>query len=141
MILTQNIRVVISLSIAVSLSCNELFAQPALPLINPRHAEAIYRHLVEVHWTPGTGLFRSFPDSNDHKMSQQASTYEQGAMGLLAIRFGDRERAQKLFQFFKKTWATGPELAGPRKGLRGLANFYNADFGSEGIEKTIHAGP
>ena len=37
--------------------------------------------------------------------------------------------------------STGPELAGPRHGLRGLVNFYNADFGSEGIEKTIHVGP
>ncbi len=152
MFLTQKIHYVISIIIAVSIPSQQLFAQPMLaeavasatlirPLIKSEHAEAIYRHLVKVHWTPKTGLFRSFPDSSDLKLSQQASTYEQAAMGLLAIRFGDRDRAQQLFQFFKNTWATGPELAGPRHGLRGLANFYNADFASEGIEKTIHAGP
>jgi hypothetical protein len=77
----------------------------------------------------------------DQKLSQQASTYEQAAMGLLALRFGDQERADGLFQFFKKTWDEGPNQHGPRAGLRGLANFYNAYFGTEGIEKTIHAGP
>lgn len=113
----------------------------AVSLIKPEHAEAIYRHLVEFHWTPNTGLFRSFPDSNDRKLSQQASTYEQAAMGLLCIRFGDLERADKLFHFFKSAWEAGPEHPGPRHGIRGLVNFYNADFGSEGIEKTIHVGP
>src|SRR5205814_1544443 len=63
------------------------------------------------------------------------------AMGLLAIRFGDMERAKALFQFFKTAWEAGPALAGPRRGIRGLVNFYNADFGTEGIEKTIHVGP
>src|ERR1700733_3091043 len=125
------IRAVISCLISASLSSQPLFAEgifaePSAPttltrsLIKPEHAEAIYRHLVEVHWTPKTGLFRSFPDSGDRKLSQQASTYEQGAMGLLAIRFGDMDRARQLLQFFKNTWAAGPELAGPRHGLRGL---------------------
>src|SRR4051794_30989026 len=57
-------------------------------LIKAEHAENVYRHLIELHWTPKTGLFRSFPDSNDLKLSQQASTYEQAAMGILALRFG-----------------------------------------------------
>jgi len=152
MFLNQKIRAVFSIAITASISSQQLFAQP-LPsesvvtttlvrsLIKPEHAEAIYRHLVELHWTPKTGLFRSFPDTGDIKLSQQAATYEQAAMGLLAIRFGDLERARQLFEFFKSAWASGPELAGPRHGLRGLVNFYNADFGSEGIEKTIHAGP
>lgn len=142
MFLTHKIRAAMAILLTVSIPSQQLLAQPlSSRLIEADHAEAIYRHLVEVHWTPKTGLFRSFPDSSDLKLSQQASTYEQAAMGLLAIRFGDMERAQPLFQFFQKTWAAGPELAGPRHGLRGLANFYNADFGSEGIEKTIHAGP
>ncbi len=62
-------------------------------------------------------------------------------MGLLAIRFGDMDRAKALLQFFKHAWDSGPELASERRGLHGLANFYNADFGSEGIEKIIHVGP
>ncbi len=122
-----------------------LVSQPLLAdvprLITPDHAQAIYRQLVEFHYTPQTGLFRSFPDSTDLKLSQQASTYEQAAMGLLAIRFGDKERAEGLYQFFKRAWEAGPQAQGPRYGVRGLANFYNAYFGSEGIEKTIHAGP
>lgn len=111
------------------------------PLISSRQAESIYRRLIEEHWSPRTGLFRSFPNSLDAKLSQQASTYEQGAMGLLAIRFGDYDRAEKLLTFFKTAWDVGPQKDGPRHGLRGLSNFYNADFGSEGIEKTIHVGP
>jgi hypothetical protein len=95
--------------------------------ITADHAETIYRHLVEYYWTPRTGLFRSFPDSSDLKLAQQASTYEQAAMGMLAIRFGDLDRARQLFEFFK--------------GKRGLANFYNAHFGSVGIEKTVQTGP
>jgi hypothetical protein len=152
MFLTPKIRAVISLIMVASIPSQQLLAQPfstevATPatftksLITTPHAESIYRQLVELHWTPKTGLFRSFPDSTDLKLSQQASTYEQAAMGLLAIRFGDLERAQSLFQFFKNAWESGPGLAGPRHGLRGLVNFYNADFGSEGIEKTIHVGP
>jgi tetratricopeptide (TPR) repeat protein len=111
------------------------------PLITPAHAEAIYRRLVEFHWTPKTGLFRGFPDSSDLKLSQQASTYDQAAMGILALRFGDLEHARPLLQFFRTAWDTGPDREGTRHGLRGLANFYNADFGTEGIEKTIHVGP
>ena len=90
---------------------------------------------MELHWTPKTGLFRSFPDSSDLKLTQQASTYEQAALGLLCIRFGDWDRAEQLFHFFKNAWDAGPDHAGPRHGVRGLVNFYNADFGSEGIEK------
>src|SRR5665213_3467961 len=108
MFLTPKIRAVIALVIAASIPAQPLFAQPfstdpAAPatltksLIKAPHAESIYRQLVALHWTPKTGLFRSFPDSTDLKLSQQASTYEQAAMGLLAIRFGDLERAKALF--------------------------------------------
>jgi tetratricopeptide (TPR) repeat protein len=152
MFLPQKIRTVLSAVIAASIFSQPLFAFPAIGalaqpttivrfLIKPKHAEAIYRHLVEVHWTPRTGLFRSFPDSNDLKLSQQASTYEQAAMGLLCLRFGDLERADQLFHFFKNAWESGPNQSGARHGLRGLVNFYNADFGTEGIEKIIHVGP
>ena len=127
MFLTQNIRAVISGVIAISISAQPLFAQPfvsesAAPatfvhsLIKPEQAEAIYRQLVEMHWTPRTGLFRSFPDSADLKLSQQASTYEQAAMGLLAIRFGDFERAKGLFEFFKTTWPV-PDRSLPDRGM------------------------
>ncbi len=129
------------ISCLLTLSASSLFAD-APALITPDHAETIYRQLVEYHWIPKTGLFRSFPDSSDLKLSQQASTYEQAAMGLLALRFGDRERAEGLYEFFKKTWNAGPQDPGRQKsGDRGLVNFYNAHFGSEGIEKTIHMGP
>ena len=108
---TPKIRAVLSTIIAFSLSSQPLFAQalaqPSLAratvtrtLIQRDQAEAIYRRLVEVHWTPRTGLFRSFPDSVDLKLSQQSATYEQAAMGLLAIRFGDLERARSLSLFF-----------------------------------------
>ena len=116
-------------------------ARIARKLITPQHAQAIYRRLVEAHWTPKTGLFRSFPDSADLKLSQQASTYEQAAMGLLAIHFGDQERVSQLFHFFKNAWMAGPDRQGASHGMRGLANFYNADFGTPGIEGIIHSGP
>jgi len=147
------IRGVLSLSMSVALLSAQTMAQglpasmplrvgaPAVPLITADHAQAIYRHLVEAHWVPQTGLFESFPDSQDRKVSQQASLYEQGAMGLLAIRMGDFDRARGIFQFLKRAWETGPQEPGARRGVHGLANFYNAEFGTEGIEKTIHVGP
>jgi len=109
-------------------------------LITGDHAEAIYKHLLENHWVEQTGLFLSFPDSGDRKLSQQASLYEQGAVGLLAIRFGDINRAKALFQFLRDAWLSAANKPG-RNGLRGLPNFFNGDFGTEGIEKTIHTGP
>src|ERR1019366_6946877 len=152
MVVSQKIRSALCMPLAAILLSQQLLWTPpvaafedpvrlARPLIEPKHAEAIYRHLVENHWTPRTGLFRSFPDSGDLKLSQQASTYEQAAMGLLSIRFGDTERTDALFDFFKRTWTAATESAGDHAGMRGLANFYNADFGTEGLEKTIHLGP
>src|SRR5690349_2562155 len=94
------------------------------PLITPEHVQAIYRNLVETHWVPETGLFLSFPGTMDHKLQQQSSTYEQAAVGLLAVHLGDRERAQGLFHFFRSAWLEGP-LKGGREGISGLANFYN----------------
>jgi len=113
----------------------------AVSLITPEHTRAIYKQLVDNNWVPRTGLFMSFPDSNDRKLSQQASTYEQGAMGLLALRMNDLDRARTIFRFFKEAWDKGPKKEGPRYGISGLVNFYNVDFASEGIEKRIHLGP
>src|ERR1035438_1553305 len=107
MVLSQNIRAVITAIIVASISSQPLLAQVANKVVpaattHPRflikqdHAEAIYRRLVEAHWTPRTGLFRSFPDTHDLKLAQQAATYEQAAMGILAMRFGDLERARAL---------------------------------------------
>src|SRR5205085_1947029 len=61
--------------------------------------DGIYQHLLTHHWVPRTGLFLSFVDSTDKKLSQQASTYDQAATGLLAIRFGDLDRARGLLRF------------------------------------------
>ena len=152
MYFARKFQAFLALTLTFSIPGQELLARPSSKrpeesasivrsLIQPQHAEAIYRHLIELHWTPRTGLFRSFPDSSDLKLSQQASTYEQAAMGLLAIRFGDTDRAKQLFDFFKGTWSSGPEASRAHPGVHGLANFYNADFGSEGIEKIIHMGP
>lgn len=119
---------------------SEPLSYVAPTLITGDHAEAIYKHLLENHWVEQTGLFLSFPDSNDRKLSQQASLYEQGAVGLLAIRFGDIDRAKTLYHFLRDAWLAAPTKPG-RNGLRGLPNFFNGDFGTEGIEKTIHTGP
>jgi hypothetical protein len=110
------------------------------PLITAPQAEAIYKRLVTEHWVPKTGLFISFLGTQDRKLSQQASTYEQAAAGLLALRVGDRPRADALFEFLRTAWAEGPMLPG-REDVHGFANFYNAEFGGPGIEKTIHVGP
>lgn len=104
----------------------------ALALLEPVHGNAIYKRLLERHWIANTGLFVSFPDSLDVKLAQQASTYEQAAMGLLALELKDTERTQALLEFYRAAWASQP---------RGFMNFYNADYGNAGIEKTVHAGP
>ncbi len=106
------------------------YAGSSRPLIQPTQLSAIYQHLISNHWVPQTGLFISFIGTADKKLMQQASTYEQGAVGLLAIRLGDRTRADGIAQFFKQAWAG-----------QGFPNFYNAEFGQTGIEKTIHVGP
>jgi len=106
--------------------------QDHFSLLTAVRGQAIYRHLLEHHWIPDTGLFASFPDSQDARLAQQASTYEQAAMGLLALQIQDRNRAETLLQFFKQRWTAQPH---------GLMNFYNADFGTAGIEKTVHVGP
>ena len=105
---------------------------PGLSLITPAYGQAIYKRLLEHHWVPETGLFASFPDSQNNKLAQQASTYEQAAMGLLALRLNDTERAGGILEFFRHAWTAHPH---------GLMNFYNADFGDAGIEKTVHVGP
>jgi hypothetical protein len=115
-------------------------AVPVEPFISPNHAQSIYKNLIQEHWVPETGLFLSFLRTQDHKLEQQSSTYDQAAMGILAIRLGDIERAQGIFRFLKSAWLQGPLKSG-REGVRGLANFYNAEFGGDGIEKTIHMGP
>jgi hypothetical protein len=110
------------------------------PYIKAEQMENIYRHLVEKHWAPKTGLFISFLDTQDRKLSQQASTYEQATIGMLAVRLGDIERARGIFDFMRHAWDDGPLTPG-REGVEGLSNFYNAEFGGAGIEKTIHIGP
>jgi tetratricopeptide (TPR) repeat protein len=143
-------RIAISLCLTLSLTASSVEAQPhtgqqvslpgAQPLISANRTVDIYRHLVEMHWVPKTGLFLSFPDSLDRKLSQQASVYEQGAVGLLAVRLGDFERARGIFDFLKAMWESEAQRS-DRSGIRGLANFYNGEFGNGGIEKTIHLGP
>jgi len=118
------IRTVIALILAASTPSQQLFGMSVRQEPRARDIrtkvdyaaarEVIYRRLVEAHWTPKTGLFRGFPDTNDLKLSQQASTYEQAAMGLLAIHFGDLKRAKPLLQFFKTAWETGPDHDGSR---------------------------
>ncbi len=110
-------------------------------LISDDHVQTIYRHLVQNHYVPETGLFLSFPDSGDLKLSQQASLYDQGAVGLLAIRLQDYDRARGILRFLKQAWASDPLKPGVRQGIHGLANYYNGEFGTAGIEKTIHVGP
>lgn len=139
--LSRAVFAVIFCAVNTSQTAHAGLQKEPIGLITPDHARAIYRHLVENHWVARSGLFMSFPDSNDRKLSQQASTYEQGAMGLLAIRMNDMDRARGIFSFLKEAWDKGPKKEGPRYGVRGLVNFYNVDFGSEGIEKRIHLGP
>src|SRR5258708_26179639 len=110
------------------------------PFITADHVQAIYGHVVQTHWVHATGLFISFLGTQDNKLSQQSSTYEQAAAGILAVRLGDIPRAQGIFHFLRAAWLEGP-LKGGWEGISGLANFYNAEFGGEGIEKTIHMGP
>ncbi|MFA5975481.1 MAG: hypothetical protein WC859_04870 [Elusimicrobiota bacterium] len=73
-------------------------------------------------------------------MAQQASTYDQGAVGLLALHLGDTERAKQILQFFRRAWDEAPQRK-EHIGRHGLANFFNVHFGTEGIEKTVHVGP
>jgi len=107
-------------------------AAPRLSLIEPKHAQSINQRLLEEHGSARTGLYASFPDTTDTRLAQQASIYEQAAMGLLAVRLGDTERTDALLSFFRSAWQKNP---------RGFPNFFNVDFGSTGIEKSIHVGP
>lgn len=142
MLPVRNLRGALAVFFCLSLTLDSASAAPStVKLLTQDHAELLYRQLLERHWIPETGLFLSFPDSSDRKIAQQASTYDQAAMGLLAIQVGDTERAKTLFQFFKMAWVNGPQKQGPNFGQRGLSNFYNGEFGTDGIEKTIHLGP
>ena len=52
MFFTQKIHAVMAIIITTSIFSQELQARSLSPrLIEADHAEAIYRHLVEVHWT------------------------------------------------------------------------------------------
>ena len=55
----------------------------------PTLAPAIYQDLLQNHRVRNTGLFLSLPETLDRKLSQQALTYEQAAVGLLALQLGD----------------------------------------------------
>jgi len=140
--LMRKIHAVVSICMGVTMSLQaDMISTGASSLISQDHAEAIYKNLVQTHWVPQTGLFLSFPDSSDRKLSQQASLYEQAAMGLLAIRFDDIDRANGIYHFLKEAWFAIPLKPGPLFGTHGLPNFFNGEFGTEGIEKTIHVGP
>jgi hypothetical protein len=117
-----------------------IFLSAPLFACEAEHVQAIYQHLVDSHWVPETGLFISFLGTEDNKLAQQSSTYEQAAVGILAVRLGDVARAQRIFLFMKQAWVEGPQKS-EREGMQGLTNFYNGEFGGEGIEKTIHSGP
>ena len=117
--------------LTLNFALNAVYAESFAPKPTT-HAEAIYRRILEAHWNAETGLFASFPDSQDAQLAQQASTYDQAAMGLLMIAVRERSRAENLLDFFLKTWEASPH---------GFANFYNVDYVIPGIEKTIHLGP
>jgi hypothetical protein len=140
MISFLRLQTLVLLALSLALARTEAASRDNVPLIRAEHAQAIYANLLQTHWVPRTGLFLSFPDSLDRKLSQQASVYEQAAVGLLALRVGDTARAQGLAKFLGEKWAAEP-LRPERNGMFGLANFYNAEFGTGGIEQTVHSGP
>ena len=103
--------------------------------------QADYTTLMKGYSIPQTGLFLSFPGTTDLALIQQSATYDEGIAGVLLLAIGDTPSAGKIVQFYEKAWAKLSERQGPRKGRLGLANFYNAYYEVEGIEKTMHVGP
>ena len=110
-------------------------------LLAPAQLQALYESLIQGYWVPQTGLFLSFPRTGDLRLIQQASTYDQGVIGILLLRLGELDKVKRLLSFYEEAWASAAERSGPREGIYGLSNFYNAYFRVEGIEKTMHVGP
>jgi len=110
-------------------------------LISPKEKQQYYQTLIRGYFVPQTGLYLSFPGTGDLALVQQAATYDQGIVGVLLLALGDIRNAGAIVRFYEKAWELSKNRSGPRKGKGGLSNFYNAYFGVEGIEKTIHVGP
>ena len=110
-------------------------------LLTPAQLQTLYQSLIENYYVPQTGMFLSFPRTSDIRLIQQSATYDQGVIGILLLKLGDINRVKHLLSFYERAWAGANERSGPRLGVYGLANFYNAFFGVEGIEKTMHVGP
>ncbi len=111
------------------------------PLMTNKELQAHYQSLIAGYWVPQTGLYLSFPGTGDERLVQQAATYDQGIVGVLLVKMGDHDKARKLLKFYENAWEISGNRSGPREGHQGLANFYNAYFGVEGVEKTMHVGP
>jgi tetratricopeptide (TPR) repeat protein len=110
--------------------------------ISAARLQDLYDSLLKGYWVPQTGLFLSFPGTGDLRLSQQAATYDQGVVALVLLKLGDTDKVKGVLRFYQKTWAKqAKERSGPRKGRGGFANFYNAYYGVEGVEKTMHVGP
>ena len=112
----------------------------AAPLLNQEKAAQLYKSLIEGYSVPSSGLFLSFPRTTKLSLTQQASTYDQGVVGLALLQLGDKEKVGKILAFYEKAW-TNTERNGGKHPVRGFANLYNAYFGIRGLEKSINVGP
>jgi hypothetical protein len=110
-------------------------------LLTPAQLQQCYETLIHGYFVPQTGLFMSFPGTGDLKLIQQAATYDEGIVGVLLLKLGDLKKARSILGFYERAWAAMNQRCGPREGKKGFANFYNAYFSVEGIEKTMHVGP
>ena len=110
-------------------------------LLTRRQLQDAYHTLIRGYLVPQTGLYSSFPGTGDQRLIQQAATYDEAVVGLLLLKLGHVKEAGSILRFYEGAWTDSCERSGTRVGRRGLANFYNAYFAVEGIEKTIHVGP
>ncbi|GEM_PF-1888913 len=110
-------------------------------LLTAKALQQHYDDLLKGYEVPQTGLFLSFPETSDQRLVQQASTYDQGVMGILLLKLHDFKRVAAILRFYQHAWQEAKERSGPRKNVFGFANFYNAYYGVEGVEKTMHVGP
>ena len=120
---------------------DEWLQKHAPRLLSHAQVESLYKTLIEGYWVPQTGLFLSFPRSGDLRLVQQAATYDQGVIGILLLKLGDLDKVSRILTFYERAWAGAADRSGPRQGVYGLSNFYNAYFSVEGVEKTMHVGP
>jgi len=123
---------------------DQWLAQHNPRLLTPADLQKGYETLLRCYFVPQTGLFLSFPRTNDLALTQQVSIYDQGVVGLFLLKVGDVKTAGAIVKFFENAWVASEHRAIPRDGKAGLANFYNAYYfviSQEGIEKTVHVGP